>query len=236
MTISLREPKTQKILLFTVLGLGILYLYFLTDVVGFTYEARASEVDELSARYQKLSSDLTKARQTLQSRAYLEKEFDLLHQKWERAQSLLPSEQEMASLLRAITLLGDRSGVEFILFRPGAAVPAQYHTEHPIEVKVEGGYHEIGTFLSELANMERIVIVSNLTLETPRKEESHKPARASFTATTYTLGGTGVASTGDQVSSKAVPATRGSIARQAHRAKETVTKKLEESGRGGTEE
>ena len=98
----------------------------------------------------------------------------------------------MSSLLRAVTVLGDQSGVVFVLFRPLPPLPAQYYTEHPVEVKVEGGYHEVGTFLGELANMERIVTVSDLSIETAKDSPENKPAAASFIAKTYTLGGTGV--------------------------------------------
>lgn len=193
MSISLREPKTQKIIAISILGLSLLYVYLLTDVVPFTYKAGAAELDQLSADYKKLSSDLTKARQTVNRLPYLEKESRLLHDKWNTAQRLLPDEQEVPSLLRAITLLGDQSGVAFVLFRPLPPMPAQHHTEHPTEIKVEGGYHEIATFLSGLANMERIVTVSNLTMEVPQKStDSGKPAVASFVAKTFTLGGTGV--------------------------------------------
>jgi type IV pilus assembly protein PilO len=193
MSISLRNPKTQKIIAFCILGLGLLYVYLLTDVVPFTYKAGAAELDDLSADYKKLSSDLTKARQTVNRLPYLEKESRLLHERWNTAQRLLPDQQEVASLLRAITLMGDQSGVAFVLFRPLPPLPAQHHTEHPIEIKVEGGYHELATFLSGLANMERILTVTDLTMEVPKsKTDSGKPAVASFVAKTFTLGGTGV--------------------------------------------
>ena len=75
-----------------------------------------------------------------------------------------------------MTLVGDQSGVDFLLFRPLPAQAAQYYTEYPIEVKVEGGYHEVGAFLGELANMERIVTVSDLTIEAPKDADTENPA------------------------------------------------------------
>jgi type IV pilus assembly protein PilO len=193
MPISLRSSKTGKIVAVTILSLALLYVYLLTDLAPFTYKAGAAELGELSTQYKKLSSDLTKARQTVNTLPYLEKETRLLHDKWGRAQRLLPEKQEVASLLRAITLLGDQSGISFVLFRPLPPVPAQHHTEHPIEVKIEGGYHEIATFLSGLANMDRILTVSELEMEVSKKRtDSGKPATASFIARTFTLGGTGV--------------------------------------------
>ncbi len=192
MGIQLRNPKAQRIILGSIVGLGVLYVYFMTAWVPFTYKASAAELKDLSGRYEVVSRDLTKARQQVNSLPYLQKEYELVHSKWQSAQALLPDKEEMASLLRAVTLLGDQSGVIFVLFRPLPPSPAQYYTEHPVEVTVEGGYHEIGAFLGELANMQRIVTVSGLSISTAKESPEDKPASASFIAKTYTLGGTGV--------------------------------------------
>jgi type IV pilus assembly protein PilO len=238
MSISVRDPKVLRISLLVILGLGVLYVYFLTDVAPFTYKAGAAELDELSAQYRKLSSDLTKARQTINSLPYLEKECNLLHNKWNRARMLIPTDQETASLLRAVTLLGDQSGVEFLLFKPLPLVPTEHHTEHPVEVKVAGGYHEIGTFLSELANMERILTIRGLKIETPKRNETDEPAVASFVARTFTLGRTEgvIAAPGESQVARAPGGTRGGgIAKQANRAKQTVIDKVEDLKRGDPE-
>ena len=192
MGVQLRDPKIQKILMVGILGLAALYVYFLTDLAPFTFKASARELKGLSDEYQRLSGDLTKARQSVNSLPYLEREYNLLHIKWTEAQRLLPDDQETASFLRALSLLGDQAGVEFVLFRPLAPRPAQYHTEHAVELKVEGGYHEVGAFLGELANMERIVTIADLTIESIKEPDSKNTAVASFVAKTYTQGGTGV--------------------------------------------
>jgi len=58
-----------------------------------------------------------------------------------------------------------------------------------VAVKIEGGYHNIASFLNELAQMTRVVNVRNLEIEEMRGNENAKyPAQAKFTAVTYTLG------------------------------------------------
>ena len=205
MAIRLQDKRTQKLILIGILLGALLYVFFLTTLVPFTFKASAAEIKDLSDRYRDMAGEITKARQTLSSLPYLEKEYSLLHAKWQKAQALLPDEEENASLLRAVTLLGDQSGVEFVLFRPMDAQVAQFYTEHPIEVKVEGGYNEIGTFLGELANMERIVTVSNLEIASVNDAKNDKSATASFIAKTYTLGGTGVSPEQAQAQAKGKP-------------------------------
>lgn len=192
MPLDAKDPRIQKGLL-TALALGaVFYSYFFTDWVPFTYKANASQISVLEDQYRGMSKDLNKARQATHSLPFLEKEYDLLHRKWEQTRAVLPENQDMAWLLRTVTLVGTQAGVQFTLFRPLEPKPSQYHTENPIEITVRGGYHQIGTFLSEIANLDRIINISNLEITTPRDREEDVTAEASFVASTYTLGGTGV--------------------------------------------
>lgn len=192
MAFSIQDPKTQKLLLVGALFAALAYVDFFTTLVPFTYKAGAAEVKELTTQYQTLNADLTKARNLVNELPALEREYDMLNRRWSEAQRLLPDQQELPSLLRAIAILGDQSDVDFVLFRPLPPMPSQYHTEYPIEIEVEGGYHDVGTFLGEVANMDRIVTVSSLQLERPKASPNNRPALASFVARSYTLGGTGV--------------------------------------------
>ncbi|HTO94874.1 MAG TPA: type 4a pilus biogenesis protein PilO [Bacteroidota bacterium] len=193
MPLDPRDPRFQKAFLGGIALLALLYLNFFTTLVPFTYKASASELNGLGTKYTNLSKDLNKARQATHRLPYLEKEYLLLHHKWEQSQSLLPSEEDMAWCLRTISLLGAQCGVQFTLFKPMPPKPAQYYTEHPIEIAVVGGYHEIGAFLSEIANLDRIINVSELELKAPKgaRTPDEEPVEASFVASTYVLGGTG---------------------------------------------
>ena len=193
MPINPKSPAVQKAILGGMLLAALLYVNFFTQLLPFTYKANAAEVTTLETSYKELSKDLNKARQATHRLPYLEKEYLLLHQKWEQSKSLLPEEQDMAWCLRTISLLGSQSGVQFTLFKPMPPRPAQYYTEHPIEIGIIGGYHEVGSFLSEVANLDRVVNVTELDLRAPKSREEESPVEASFVAVTYVLGGTGVA-------------------------------------------
>jgi type IV pilus assembly protein PilO len=82
----------------------------------------------------------------------------------ERLQKQLPSKAEMAALLSDITHAGLGRGLQFDLFRPGSAVVRDYYAEQPIDLKVSGSYHDIGAFAADMANLQRIVTLNNMTL------------------------------------------------------------------------
>lgn len=184
---NLRDPRTQKMIIIGVGAAAIVYLYFFSTFIPFGHRALSEQKTQLEGEYRKLSADLSNARQSLNNLAEIERQYDLITQRWKVASNLLPEQKEVASLLRKVTLVGHQSGVEFELFRPGPAVPGEIYNENPVTVQVTGGYHEVGSFLAEVANLDRIINVSGLTLTAPTDADAKGTVMANFTATAYTL-------------------------------------------------
>ena len=82
----------------------------------------------------------------------------------ERLEKQLPNKAEMAALLSDINQAGIGRGLQFQLFKPGAVVLRDYYAELPIQIRVTGTYHDLGSFASDMANLPRIVTLNNLTL------------------------------------------------------------------------
>lgn len=76
----------------------------------------------------------------------------------------LPSKAEMDALLNDINHAGTGHGLQFDLFKPEQVVVKDYYAEQPIDIKVNGSYHDIGNFSSDIANLPRIVTLNNLAL------------------------------------------------------------------------
>ena len=182
-----KDPKTQKLVLMGV-GIGVLvYFYVIADYVPFNYPSQAKQITALKSDYTSKMSELTKAQQLVNRLPELKKEFELLNQRWTVAQELLPSQKEVASLLRKVTIAGQESGVHFLLFRPGDPKPSQYFTENPVQVSVTGGFHRAGAFLGEISDLSRLVNVSELKLKGFDKGDLDETVQADFVATAYTL-------------------------------------------------
>jgi len=73
------------------------------------------------------------------------------------------------------------------MFKPSPTKDQTYYTEMPVEISVQGGYHQIGSFLAELANMRRIVTVSTVRLSTATANPAGATTAASFSASAYSL-------------------------------------------------
>jgi type IV pilus assembly protein PilO len=167
---NLKDPKVQKILIGVLGILVVSYVYFGTTLLPITYPVRKAKIQAMEQEYNKLSTELEKARKVVADMARLEAEYERLHEQWLLAQELLPEEEEMPDLLRQVTTAGNKAGVTFALFEPQPVTPREFHAEHPIKVKVRGGYHQVGIFLSRLANLDRIVNVANLQITPPKQQ------------------------------------------------------------------
>ncbi|HET7904621.1 MAG TPA: type 4a pilus biogenesis protein PilO [Candidatus Eisenbacteria bacterium] len=184
---DLKDPKTQKIALIVAGIAALVYFYVFADYVPFNYRARAKQIAELKVTYTHKMNELTKAQQLVNRLPELKREFALLNQRWAVAQELLPTQKEVASLLRKVTIAGQESGVKFVLFKPGQPNPTADFTENPVQISVTGGYHRAGTFLSEIAELSRLVNVSQLKVKTYDKGDLDDTVQADFVATAYTL-------------------------------------------------
>ncbi len=190
MDIDVKDPRFIRWFAAVLLIIIMLPVYFMTTMMPFTYAARKMEIQRLETRHQDLSRDLEKARLLVRNLERVEQEYEALHQQWQVAQTLLPEANEMPQLLRKVTAAGQQSGVIFDLFRPAPLISKGFYADNPVEVKVVGGYHQTGVFLSRLANLNRIVNISDLKLKgLDKQEDQPQTVETSLTLTAYTLGG-----------------------------------------------
>lgn len=126
---------------------------------GLSVAVQAAQGEEARLRAAYLSAQ-ARAKQLPQWRAQQRQagaELALLEQQ-------LPDQQAMALLLTQINAAGQSRGLQFSLFKPGAAQPQAPYVALPIAIQLRGGYHAMGALLADLARLPRIVTVHGLAL------------------------------------------------------------------------
>ncbi|MGD8784174.1 MAG: type 4a pilus biogenesis protein PilO [Thioalkalispiraceae bacterium] len=83
----------------------------------------------------------------------------------------LPSKTEVEGLLVDISQTGLASGIEFQLFKPQGEKFIEFYAELPIQMKMTGGYHEFGNFVSGVAALPRIVTLHDISITNDQKSE-----------------------------------------------------------------
>lgn len=97
------------------------------------------------------------------------REYHRLEQSLQQAMAQLPDKKEIPSLLENISNLGRESGLDVSLFKPGAEKPRDFYAEVPVEIKLLGTYHNLLTFFYRVANLPRIVNISDLQVSRTKK-------------------------------------------------------------------
>ncbi len=77
----------------------------------------------------------------------------------------LPTRSEMDALLIDINQAGLGRGLQFDLFKPAEKeTMTEFYAERPINLKVNGNYHDLGAFASDVSKLPRIVLLNDLSV------------------------------------------------------------------------
>jgi len=96
----------------------------------------------------------------------------------------LPGKTEVPSLLVDISQTGLGAGLDEILFEPSVEIHKDFYAELPIRLRYTGSYHELGSFVSGIAALPRIVTLHDISIR-PLNDSSPDELSLDVTAKTY---------------------------------------------------
>ena len=77
----------------------------------------------------------------------------------------LPNRSQMDALLVDINQAGLGRGLQFELFKPAPAeTKREFYAELPVTLKLNGSYHDMGQFASDIGQLSRIVTLNDIAL------------------------------------------------------------------------
>lgn len=122
----------------------------------------------------------------------------------------LPSKTEVPSLLEDISDTASAAGLEQQLFQPGKEVDKTFYAVLPIKMELTGGYHQFGTFASDIAALSRIVTLHDIKIK-PMAKGASDSLSLTLTANTYRY------LTADEMAEQNAKAHKGKFVRPPHR-------------------
>ncbi len=180
---SLRSiPTGQKIALLGLLVAAILVGFYLYVVDPKTVELEAvqGQVAQLDTEIQNLTLKVKHLDELVAASKQLEIE---LAAKKER----LPPEEEAVMLLKQVSDLGLRLGLDVRLWKPGAQAedPSKLFIRMPINVEVAGGYHTAAIFFDRISKLSRIVTVQDVRIGAARVDQGRVVTQTVFDLVAY---------------------------------------------------
>lgn len=147
-----KHIKLGAVLLLAVAILAIGYWFWIKPKQESLKSLQRTEVDlknTYAAKYQK-AAQLPAYKNQLE-------EMEIILQSMLRQ---LPSKNEMSDLIVDVSQTALASGIENELFEPGAETLKGFYAEKPITLRMKGNYHQFGNFVSGVASLPRVVILT----------------------------------------------------------------------------
>lgn len=179
-------PPRQRV------ALGVIFVT-LVAVIYWQFFLRSEWAvrSEVQAELAQLRAKVEQTRQIASQKAPLEQEVKALEALLQQTILKLPAEKEIPSLLKRVAGLGWETDLDVAMFKPGSPVAKEFYTEVPVQLKVLGTYHNLGTLFERLGRLERIVNVADLTIRPAAKgQKAGDSIQADFGVVTYTYSST----------------------------------------------
>lgn len=165
--------------------LGVLFIVLVGIGYWFMWSPAIDELDQSVAKEKELRQVfLAKKSQAIKIEAYRQQMVEI-ERTFGALLKQLPDKSEMDGLLTDVNQAGLGRGLEFELFKPGQETVAEFYAEMPIQIKVLGGYHDLGAFATDVSKLPRIVTLNNLIIQPANKESKDGRLVLEAVAKTY---------------------------------------------------
>ncbi|WP_225766335.1 type 4a pilus biogenesis protein PilO [Stenotrophomonas sp. Marseille-Q4652] len=148
-------PQRAKIVFCTLLALFILILAWFLLI-----SSKRDELLNLDAQESTLRAEFEKEQGRAVNLEPLKQQLAQMEQVLQQMLRQLPSKTEMPDLIIDISQTALSSGLNNELFQPGPESPKEFYAEKPIALRMVGSYHQFGAFVSGVASLPRVVILT----------------------------------------------------------------------------
>jgi type IV pilus assembly protein PilO len=159
-------------------------------VGGFwNYYARPAqaEIDTRLAALTQVRGEINRGLTTARRLPEFRKEVATLELQLDRLRAVLPEERDVADLLNRINSMATQSNLKILAYIPATMTKKTLHSEWPIGLRLEGSYHDMGTFLERISKFPRVINVGDMRLRAREAQTTRTTVTVDVTATTFVL-------------------------------------------------
>jgi len=131
------------------------------------YRPVMGSLDGLKTTQRQLLQQSRMIEDRVQNKEAAEAELQQLMLELKQALQELPEGREIPNLLKGISTLGKKVGLEVRKFQPLSEIQHEFVAEVPVALEVNGSFHEVAMFFDRLSKMNRIVYVQDIQMSEP---------------------------------------------------------------------
>ncbi|MCS7199139.1 MAG: type 4a pilus biogenesis protein PilO [Caldimicrobium sp.] len=174
------SSRREKVLLFIVTFIGPAFLFF-----KFYYEPARNKIKILQEDIKKLELEIAKLEGFVKREKGVEAQIKQRKLFLEEVKQILPTEQEIPQLLKDVSMLAKRNGLEILTFTPRGEEKRNYYNIIPFDLHIKGSFTNTLKFLNEVERLARLVKLNSLEIITSEKDDK-LTIKANFITYKYT--------------------------------------------------
>jgi type IV pilus assembly protein PilO len=170
--------------------IGAFVLLAVAAAGGFYYYVempRHADIELRRSQLKAIRADVTKGLATAAQLDQFKGDVDRLQNELDGLRQVLPEEKDAADLLRQMQIVAAQSNLTIKSFKPAATVTKQLHAEWPINLEIDGTYHNLAVFFDRIGKFKRIVNITGVDIKGKDRPEPNSTITASCVATTFVL-------------------------------------------------
>jgi type IV pilus assembly protein PilO len=156
-----KNPRDQKMVAAAVVAFALAALYW-----NFVWTPKHTELVALATRLDTLDAQnaMSRARIAQGTAAELEAEAARFSRDLEVMRLLVPTGNELPSLIEQVSTAARREGLDIASLEPQPIVHGETFDTYRYKVSVTGGYHALAEFMTNVGSLTRIVAPANVAL------------------------------------------------------------------------
>jgi Tfp pilus assembly protein PilO len=187
------------------LGYGLVISVILAGAVHYAwFRGLNHQIKEKRTQLESLQQEIQKGRAAERKLPQFREEVRRLELELGKLLQVLPSKRNTEELIKRIETLTRQGDFTLRKFTPGEFVPKEFYAEWPIDIALEGTYHNLALFFDRMSRFSRIINVEDLKIGA-LENVPQKSISANFVAKTFIYTGDEAALPGAQTQPAGTP-------------------------------
>lgn len=175
-------PLWQRVVAILILPIGIAGLYYQFEEVPLQ-----EELAKVRAEIGRMDADINTNRTKVKNLEELKRATAELEKVLAKNKEQLPPEEEATTLLKQISDLGVRIGLDFKVWKQNPRVedPSRLFVKLPVDVEMNGGYHTLALFFDRISKLPRIINVDKIKMGNSKVDRGRISVQTTFQLTAF---------------------------------------------------
>ncbi len=146
---------------------------------------KQKEIKKQKAELRKLEDKRDEARAAAQSLPQFREEVGRLTFELVKLKRILPPKRNTQELLRKVRTLAEAGDFDLNVFKEGNEQQKEFYSEWPIDIALEGSYHNLALFFDKISRFPRILNIDKLTISATPRQSDARTIQATFVTKTF---------------------------------------------------